>query len=210
MLIFCEIPNKHILSSFSHLTLYLRNKSANIAVKRAASPFPDTEQNQMFVFIFVLWLMVKAYTLCVWHGILPRFSSLFKVIFLPLLWRALKNLAASLSPGISSRQTSHKAVFSWSAKHIPNKQNCFFFHSLFHDVPNAPVFSIFITDLEGLHGSEALNRFLNIHWRTVCATMALKTKQVQMQSGAKQGLQCDGRHTAAHMLFKMVYYSSAV
>lgn len=40
--------------------------------------------------------------------------------------------------------------------------------------------------------------------------MALKMKQVQMQSGAKQGLQCDGRHTAAHMLFKMVYYSSAV
>lgn len=40
--------------------------------------------------------------------------------------------------------------------------------------------------------------------------MALKTKRVQMQSGAKKGLQCDGRHTAAHMLFKMIYYSSAV
>lgn len=34
-------------------------------------------------------------------------------------------------------------------------------------------------------------------------------KQVQKQSGAKQGLEHDGRHTAAHMLFKMIYYSSA-
>lgn len=38
--------------------------------------------------------------------------------------------------------------------------------------------------------------------------MALKMKQVQMQSGAKQSLQRDGRHNAACMLFKMVYYSS--
>ncbi len=33
-------------------------------------------------------------------------------------------------------------------------------------------------------------------------------KQVQKQSGAKQGLKRDGRHTAAHMLFKMIHYSS--
>lgn len=38
--------------------------------------------------------------------------------------------------------------------------------------------------------------------------MALKMKRVQMQSGAKQSLQRDGRHNAAYMLFKMVYYSS--
>lgn len=38
--------------------------------------------------------------------------------------------------------------------------------------------------------------------------MALKMKRVQMQSGAKQSLQRDGRHNAAYMLFNMVYYSS--
>ncbi len=140
MLISCEIPNKHIFSSFSHLTLCLWNKSVTLVVKSAASPFSDPDHNQMFNFCLVVG-MVEAYMyVCMaWHP--TKFSSFLSNVS---SMESTKYLAASLSPGIVSRQASHEAVFSWSAKHIPKEQNCLFFSfSLFHEVPNAPVFSFF-------------------------------------------------------------------
>lgn len=154
MLISCEIPNKHILASFSHLTICLGNKWANIAVKRAASPFP-------VCFNFCLMVCMA------WHPT-KIFLSFLKVIFLSLLlWRALK-IWQHLYPQASFLCRHHTRQYSVKVPStFPTNGIVFFvfFHSLFHDVPNTPVFSLFITGLEGLHSSEALKRFLNIHWR---------------------------------------------
>lgn len=148
--------------------------------------------------------MVEAY-MYVWHGMLPSFPP-FWVIF--LLWKA-QNICPRLFPQALFLSRHHTRQYSVEVPStFPKNGIVFFSFSLFHDVPNAPVFSFFITGLEGLHGSEALKRFLNIHWR-MCNYGFENKKQVQKQSGAKQGLKCDGRHTAAHMLFKMIHYSSA-
>lgn len=104
MLISCEIPNKHILASFSHLTICLGNK-CNIAVKRAASTFPDLDQNQMFVLI----LSDGMYGMASYQDFPLFFKSNFSS---SSSVESSKDLAAFLSPGIVSRQASHKAVFS--------------------------------------------------------------------------------------------------
>ncbi len=204
MLISCEIPNKHIFSSFSHLTLCLWNKSVTLVVKSAASPFSDPDYNQMFNFCLVVG-MVEAY-MYVWRGILPSFSP-FWVMF--LLWKAL-NIWQRLFPQASFLGRHHTRQYSVEVPSTfpKNRIVCFFLSLSFMRFQTLLSFLFFITGLEGLHSSEALKRFLNIHWR-MCNYGFENKKQVQKQSGAKQGLKCDGRHTAAHMLFKMIYYSSA-